>query len=300
MLKPLADQSLQASKKAQTLAQIELKRAEDVYQRDSGTLNDLIAEQNIVYKRVQSLYDNGTASSSELSSAYSGLSQLQQQLDGLKENIAQQRLAYLQSIQSNSQNSISLKNDQLSLGSGLDQVNLQIQQSLQITAPIDGSVASLSTSVGQYVNPGDPMMTLMPSQGRMRAIVLAEASQVKRIKPGDKVLVSPSESPAIRFGYIEGYVRGIAETAATQSELIKLFGSSDTAQSLLQQFSQGGAEDLPVLIKVDFTYTPNNQVQWTLRRQPPWGLSPGGSATAKIIVENVKPISLIFPFLKGL
>ena len=299
-LKPLANKSLSAGFKIENESYDDWLKAKEIYRLEKGTLKSLIAEQEAVYQRVLLLYNSKKASASELASAYGNLSQLKQQLLGYKQSIDQQKMGYFQAVQSNAQNRIGLQNDNLSLDSSLRELSLVINQSIDIKAPINGTIASVSAVAGSYVNPGDPMITLMPSEGALHAILLVGSSDVKRIKKGDSVLISPSESPAIRFGYVEGSITAIAESGATEEELIKLFGSTETAQSLLQNFSQGGATNLPILVDTEIKFTKSGNPQWTLGKQPPWGLSAGGSATARIVAQKVRPISLIFPFLGGI
>lgn len=114
------------------------------------------------------------------------------------------------------------------------------------------------------------------------------------------MLLSPTSTPSVRFGYIKGKVVGMAQAPATQGELMKAFGSSITVQSLLGSFNAGGQVDLPFLVNVVVEQDQTGLPVWTLDKQPPWGMRPGSTTTARIVSDKVRPISLVLPFLRGL
>ena len=289
-----------AASKIEKAAFSSLVQAKQELVQNQATLNQLIDQQVKVYDKVKLLFEDRRASANELASAYGTLSQLQQQLVGYQQNLTSQNINYNQIIQSNAQNNLQLADNQISNLAGLKQLDLQVQQSLEIKSPINGLVASYNSTIGDFVNPGDPVMTLMPTEGPLRAILLVGAQGFQRIKKGDQVLLSPGSTPAIRFGYVKAKVTDLAESPATQDELLKAFGSIDLAQILLQGFEQQGSQNIPYLVRVTIETTSAGQPAWTLGKQPPWGLRPGSSTSARIIAEEVSPISLVLPFLRGL
>lgn len=297
---PLNSRATAASNQVEILSLKTLKAAQLALEKNEETLLKLIEEQRNQYHSAKKLYESKQVSADEVASAFGGLSQLEQQLQSLRRDVVSQSIGYHQAIQSNAQNRAQIVNDQIQNDSGLSQLNLSIDQSLKIASPINGYVASYSATVGDYVNPGDPLITMMPKSGDLRAIILVSSQDFERIKVGDQALIAPSSSPSIRFGYVKGHVDALAESPATEVELIKAFGSQEIAQTLLQNFSRDGAMDLPFLVGVKLDVSSNGQPVWTLGRQPPWGLRPGSSAAARITSQEVRPISLVLPFLRGL
>lgn len=297
---PLISRATAASNQVEILSLKTLQAAQLALEKNEETLLKLIEEQRNQYYSAKNLYESKQVSADEVASAFGQLSQLEQQLQSLRQDVVSQSIGYHQVIQSNAQSRAQVVNNQIQNEAGLSQLNLSINQSLKITSPINGYIASYSATVGDYVNPGDPLITLMPNSGNLRAIVLVSSQDFERIKIGDQALIAPSSSPSIRFGYIKGQVDSLAESPATEVELIKAFGSQEIAQTLLQNFGRNGALDLPFLVGVKLDVSSNGQPVWTLGRQPPWGLRPGSSATARITSQEVRPISLVLPFLRGL
>ena len=67
----------------------------------------------------------------------------------------------------------------------------------------------------------------------------------------------------------------------------------------MQSFGSGGQVNLPYLVDVSVEEK-GAQPVWTLGRQPPCGVRPGSAATARVISDQVRPISLLLPFIRGL
>jgi len=297
--KPLSLLNDQAGKRAELIAIENIRSAEEMYKLNADSLRSLIQKQQDAYNGVLKLYSSNKVSSDELASAYSSLVQLKQQLVGLENSVREQRINYQQIRQSNAQGKINLESQNISTASNVAQSQLALDQSELIRSPIDGTMVSYEVQLGGFVNRGDPLITISPKNGPLTAIMLVGSDQFGRIKKGDWVLVSPSASPSIRFGYIKGKVVAKADAPATGAELLKAFGSQDIVQSLQQSFSQGRQVNLPYLVKVQLEEK-NQQPVWTLGRQPPWGVRSGSQATARIISEQVRPISLLIPFFRGL
>ena len=295
--RPLSLISNQAGQRAEVIARSNIFSAEQLFKRNAPSLRSLIQKQELAYQGVQKLFAQNQVSSDELASAYSSLVQLKQQLVGLENAVREQKINYQQLVQSNAQGKINLESQNISTASNVAQSQLVLDQSKLIRSPIDGTMIGYDVQLGGYVNPGDPLVTISPNSGPLTVILLVGSDQFARIKVGDRVLVSPSASPAIRFGYITGKVVATSIAPATGAELLKEFGSPDIVQSLQQSFSDGGEVNLPYLVKAVINEK-NQQPIWTLGRQPPWGVKPGSQATARIISEQVRPISLLIPFLR--
>ena len=296
---PLSALSNSAGKQAEVVAKSNINGAQLIYQRNAATLRNLITKQEQAYAGVQKLYAINQASSDELASSYSSLLDLKQQLLGFENDIRQQRINFQQLVQSNAQANLNLASQNISTASSVAASKLVVDQSRLIRSPIDGTVISYDVPLGGYANPGDPLMTLVPKKGPLRAALLVGSDQFERVKIGDRVLLSPSASPSIRFGFIKGTVISKADAPATSAELLRAFGSNEVVQSLMQSFGSGGQVNLPYLVDVSVEEN-DSQPVWTLGRQPPWGVRPGSIATARIISDQVRPISLLLPFFRGL
>lgn len=297
---PLSDLSLAAGKQLESTNLRLLQQAEQAYKSQSPALQRRIVQQEQAYRGVQSLYKSNIASAGDVAASFDELSNLKSELLQLSQNVENSRAAYHQVRQQNAGNAMNLGQQTAGLVAGLQGLNETVNQALFIRSPISGTLVGFEVSVGDFANPGDPLLTIMPSEGPLRAILLVGSNEFQRVNVGDQVLLSPTATPSVRFGYIQGRVARLAQAPASQGELMKAFGSTVTVQNLLSSFNSGGQVNLPFLVDVEVEQDSSGQPIWTLRKQPPWGTPPGSMATAKIVSEKVRPISLILPFVRGL
>ena len=297
---PLSGASVEAGQMLEATNKRLLEQAERAYQDQAPSLEKRMNQQQQAYQAAQSLYKSGIVSASDLSSAFDELSNIKSELLQLAQNINNTKAAYQQARQQNAGNAINLVQQNASLISGLAGLKETVNQAKYIRSPIAGTVVGFEATVGNLANPGDPLITIMPSSGPLRAILLVGSDDFQRINMGDEVLLSPTATPSVRFGFIKGKILKLAQAPATQGELMKAFGSTVTVQTLLGSFNAGGQVDLPFLVDVEVEQGANGLPVWTLGKQPPWGMRPGSTSTARIISDKVRPISLILPFLRGL
>ena len=96
-----------------------------------------------------------------------------------------------------------------------DQVALQLSYT-HITAPQTGVVAKRSVEVGQLVNPGQPLMTVVPLATVWVTANLKE-TQVRDVHPGDKVDFSVDAYPGVTF---HGIVESISPATGARFSLL--------------------------------------------------------------------------------
>jgi HlyD family secretion protein len=297
---PLAKESEKAgvlaeatSLQALRLAKTRLNSQGPALRKRQDELRSMMAEANNLYQR-------RLISVNDLASVAQNLAQVTSQLGALTDAVNAQKIAYQQVRQQNAGNRFQLQQQNIGNVANAAEIKDAIDQAKFIKSPVNGQLVSIGKSKGDYVNPGDVMFTIMPSDGKLRAIILVGSSNANRIKAGDEVLISPEESPPTRFGYIKGKVSNVPNSPATQAELVKAFGSAETAQSFSNSFGQQQGVDLPYMILVNIEQDKAGLPVWTLGRQPPWGFRAGGVANARIITSNIRPIQLLIPSLRQL
>ena len=297
--RPLTQASLDAGQQLEAANLRQLQQAERFLADQEASLKRRIQQQQKAYEGVQALYQSGVASAGDVSATFDDLSNLKAELMQLSQAVQNSKASYHQVRQQNAANSLNLVQQNTALVAGVKGLKETVSQSMYIRAPIDGTVVGFEVTVGNLANPGDPLMTIMPSRGGLRAILLVSSNAIQRVSVGDEVLLSPSATPAVRFGYIKARVARLAKAPASQGELMKAFGSTVAVQSLMESFNTGQV-NLPFLVDVEVQQDRNGLPVWTLGKQPPWGLKAGSLTSARIISDRVRPISLILPFLRQL
>ncbi|OWQ91485.1 hypothetical protein CDN99_10055 [Roseateles aquatilis] len=114
-----------------------------------------------------------------------------------------------------------------------ESVENEERREIVIAAPGDATVTALTAKVGQVVQEGQPLMTLVPrdsrTAGRLEAELFAPSRAIGFVAPGQLVLLRLAAFPYQKFGLQRGRVTAISRTPLGAQEL-----PSGQAASLLQ------------------------------------------------------------------
>ncbi|MBW8366521.1 MAG: HlyD family efflux transporter periplasmic adaptor subunit [Arenimonas sp.] len=88
-----------------------------------------------------------------------------------------------------------------------------------IVAPVTGTVSTLLGQVGQAMQPGQPVLSLLPAGSRLEAHLLVPSRAVGFIEPGDTVLLRYQAFPYQKFGHHSGRVARISRSTINPGEL---------------------------------------------------------------------------------
>lgn len=106
-----------------------------------------------------------------------------------------------------------------------DRVQMQTGAELMVKASAAGIVASRTAEVGQSVQPGQPLLTLLPEDSNLEAQLLLPSRAIGFIEPGDSVLLRYQAFPHQKFGHHRGTVRQVSRSALTQESGSTIGGS---------------------------------------------------------------------------
>lgn len=97
-------------------------------------------------------------------------------------------------------------------------VRMEADGELLLRAPVAGLVANRLVETGQAVQPGQPILSLLPKGAELRAQLLVPSSAIGFVKSGDRVLLRYQAYPYQKFGAHEGTVIRISRSALTGSQ----------------------------------------------------------------------------------
>src|SRR5262249_5851543 len=87
-----------------------------------------------------------------------------------------------------------------------------------VNAPADGRVALLAVAPGQMVDPKRLVMTIVPSNSRLEAVLLIPAHAIGFIAPGESVRILYDAFPYQEFGTHNGTVIEVSQTMLTEDD----------------------------------------------------------------------------------
>lgn len=112
-----------------------------------------------------------------------------------------------------------------------------------LRAPVAGLVAHRMIEPGQAVQPGQPLLSLLPRTSRLQARLQVPSRAIGSIAPGDRVLLRYAAYPHQKFGHHGGRVLRISRSAA----------DADAASGMRSAPDAPGADDTHyrVLVALD-------------------------------------------------
>jgi HlyD family secretion protein len=173
----------------------------------------------------------------------------------------------------------------------------EIDDLQQVRSPVDGIVTEVLKQKGDRIESGELLLTLESQrQGNanpMKVILLVPLSKAKRITPGMQVRLSPSTAKKELYGSLSGHVTFVSPFPESNAALISLFRNSALVESLTHS-----EPVLRVMATVDIDTSTASGLKWTSGKGPAFLISAGTLCTGDVLIEEVPPLILIFPFLR--
>lgn len=111
-----------------------------------------------------------------------------------------------------------------------EQIETQARGELAIRAPVAGVVATQVLKPGQSLQAGQPVLSLIPGDGRLEAELLVPSRAIGFMTPGDAVLLRYQAFPYQKFGHHDGQVARISRSALSPGELGVLIGNARASE----------------------------------------------------------------------
>src|SRR5690606_16551807 len=93
-----------------------------------------------------------------------------------------------------------------------EQVETRARSALAVTAPVSGTIATRLAKPGQAVQVGQPLLSVLPGDGRLEAELFVPSRAIGFVEPGDTVLLRYQAYPYQKFGHHRGTVARISRS----------------------------------------------------------------------------------------
>jgi len=174
-----------------------------------------------------------------------------------------------------------------------------MQRTATIKAPRAGCVIDRQVKLGDVVQPGSTLFEL-ESAGQAQALqslAFFAPGDGKRLKPGQRVQITPASTTAQRHGGIEGQILAVRPLPVNEEAVISRLGNAAWIKAIKPN------NDGP-LIEVLTSLRPNRATpsgyDWGGGRGPNLKLSAGTPTRVRVLVEERRPISYVIPLLRDL
>ena len=223
------------------------------------------------------------------------------QVSGTEQSIsrAQVRIAEIATQRSSLARNLSERAD--ARAAALDDIRRQISEiegqregSTLIRSPYAGRVLEIASNNGDVVSPGRQVLTIENEARPLEAVIYVSGLEGKRIKPGMEVRISPSTVKAEEYGFMLAKVRKVGDFPVSPEGLRRVLRNDSLVEAL-----SGKGTSVEVQIELMADPTMPSGFKWSSSVGPPTAVFSGTLATATVVVERRRPISLVIPVLKS-
>lgn len=160
-----------------------------------------------------------------------------------------------------------------------------------VVSPYNGRILELKTDIGQLLQPGMPVVSLEPVGDKvyLEAVMYVSRSDAQQLTTDMLVKVTPENVQVEKYGFLLGRVASVGRFPATWQGIVNTMGSEELARAVVQV-------ENPIEVHVELftdSTTPSG-LKWTTDIGPNFSLSSGTLGASLIVVDQQRPISLLF------
>lgn len=163
-----------------------------------------------------------------------------------------------------------------------------------VKAQVAGKLIHIDKKAGDYVKDGESFAAIAASSPKdeLKAVTYISGQKGKQVKPGMRVLVSPTTINKEEYGSIEGIIEEVSEYSVTPQEILSTLKNETIVKNLT-------SKDAPfkAIVRLE---TINGKLKWSASQGPEFPITEGTYVTTTVLVNRQSPISLIIPGLKKL
>jgi|FEC22Drversion2_1045045.scaffolds.fasta_scaffold00488_34 HlyD family secretion protein len=258
-----------------------------------GVLRDRLNELVGTYKKLR---EKGMISENELLSKQQQADQIELSLaDAAAKKILVQLVAEtkrddLQEMQRVKKVEIDLKKAEV------ERLKAEMAVGTSVTAPISGVIRELRVGRGEVAAAGAVVATMGEERdGHYQVVTLLRGDSRKRVAVGMEAQVVPDSVKREEYGSMKGRVLRVSAQDVSDEDVDRILHNRQLTKSLFD-----GQQAL--LARIDLVPTTDNKsgFEWWSGQGPPFKILPGTVANIDVIVDRVRPITLVIPALRKL
>jgi HlyD family secretion protein len=166
----------------------------------------------------------------------------------------------------------------------------------RITSEKRGTILEIHVAPGQFVTTGAHIgaMSVGDPTTPLASVVYFQVGDGKRIDVGDRIQVTPDTVERERYGGIEGVVRAVSGLPVTIDEATNQIGNREIAEAIV-----GAGYRIQLLAELRADPSTPTGLAWSSSGGPEMVISAGTTTTARVRVEERRPIAFVLPALKS-
>jgi HlyD family secretion protein len=179
---------------------------------------------------------------------------------------------------------------------GVDRLRVEMAVGSSVRSPISGIIREIRLGRGDVAAAGAVIATIgQDQQGYFQVMALLRGKTRKRAAPGMEAHIVPDSIKKEEYGSMRGRVTAVSEEDVSLEHVDQIVHNDQLTKNLF-------AGEPALLAYVELVPTRSNPsgFEWWSGSGPPYKITAGSVVTVDIIVERVRPITLIIPALRKL
>lgn len=179
---------------------------------------------------------------------------------------------------------------------GVDRLRVEMEVGSSIRSPISGVIREIRHGRGDVAAVGSVVGTVGPDrQSDFHVMALLRGKTRKRAAPGMEAHIVPDSIKKEEYGSMKGRVTSVTEEDVSLEHVNQIVHNDQLTKNLF-----GDEPALLAYIELSPTRDNPSGFEWWSGTGPPYKITAGSVVTADIIVERVRPITLVIPALRKL
>jgi HlyD family secretion protein len=179
---------------------------------------------------------------------------------------------------------------------GVDRLRVEMAVGSSVRSPISGVIREIRLGRGDVAAAGAVIATVGQDQrGFFQVMALLRGKTRKRAAPGMEANIVPDSIKKEEYGSMRGRVTAVSDEDVSVEHVDQIVHNDQLTQNLF-----GGEPALLAYVELFPTKDNPSGFEWWSGTGPPYKITAGSVATVDIIVERVRPITLVIPALRKL
>ena len=199
----------------------------------------------------------------------------------------------LDDIERQKQGEIDLKKSEL------EELHVKMAVGSVVKAPISGVVQEVRVGRGNVTTSGEVIATIGPTQAENaeadEMMVVLTGPRRKRVAVGMEARIVPDGTKREEYGSMRGRVTYVSGSEVSNEHVEQILHNAQLTKRLI-----GDGSALIARVELVPSKTNPSGFAWWSGSGPPYRITPGSVASLDIIINQVRPISLVLPALRKL
>jgi HlyD family secretion protein len=179
---------------------------------------------------------------------------------------------------------------------GVDRLRVEMAVGSSVRSPISGIIREIRRGRGDVAAAGAVIATVgQDRKSYYQVVTLLKGKTRKRAAPGMEAHIVPDSIKKEEFGSMKGHVVSVSDEDVSVEHVEQILHNAQLTKSLL-----GSEPALLAYVEMEPTKDNASGFVWWSGTGPPYKITAGSVATVDIIVERVRPITLVIPALRKL